>query len=426
MESNTLLICPDCNSSLISERLDTPWCECGWTSVKDQWDSLKLPERLRAQIEKDQKRAQKFAKNDADILSEENSFKKRWAWRFYFLFSILLSLPFFAFRVIFWVGFSSAILFSLFSGSKPLMIMMGLVASAVFLYQILLVREDRSLKGIILTPQSAPLLFREIEEVARQVNIRLPATLKVRLIMEANASLAEMFQWRRLRFEPVLTVGLLTLYAVNISELRAILAHEFAHLQNRDNMFLRFIRQALETLEDILKSYILYTLWVPGLLLQYLVWKYLQLLAWASRRAIRRQEYMADKTAALAYGKLNAMQALVKIYGVGLKYREYQPIMIQNIQNKFNQQDFYTQFVEQWEALTPKLREGIYARAMVEKHRIHDTHPTYRDRRNALATVENVARVEQNPTPALTLINAPHQYGLELTQQLFRFWRQRR
>ena len=426
MEANTSLICPDCNSSLISERLDTPWCECGWTSAKDEWASLKLPERLKAQIEKDQKRAQKFAQNDAEILSEENSFKRRWAWRFYFIFSILLALPFFAFRVVFWLAFGSAIVFSLFSGSKPLIMMMGLVTLAVFLYQFLLVREESRPKGIILTPQSAPLLFREIEEVARQVNVYLPATIKVRLIMEANASLLEKFQWRRFRFEPVLTIGLLTLYAVNISELRAILAHELAHLQNRDNLFLLLIRQTLETLEDILKSNILYTLWVPGLMLQFLVWKYLQLLSWASYRAIRRQEYMADKTAALSYGKLNAMQALIKIYGVGLKYREYLPLMIQNIQNKFNQHDFYTQFVEQWEALTPKLREGIYARAMVEKHKIHDTHPTYRDRRNALMRVDNIALVEQNPTSALTLINTPHPYGLELTQQLFRFWRQKR
>lgn len=426
MESNTALICPDCKSDLLRERMDTPWCECGWTSQKDEWEYLKLPEKLKARIDKDQKNARKYAQNDAEILRDEKVLKKSWSWKFYFFLSVLLSLPFITFQLIFWLGLGSGIVLSILSGSKSLVFMMGLVTVSVVLYQVLVIRDENKFKGIVLTPQSTPLFFREIEGVAEKINIQLPAKTKVVLILEANASMAEKFEWRRLKFEPVLTLGLLTLFAVNISELRAIIAHELAHLQNRDNLFLHLIRHALQTLDGMLKSRLFANFWIPGIILEFLIWKYLQLLTWTSYRAIRRQEYMADKTAALTYGKTNTLHALIMISAIGLKYREYLPLMVQNIRNKLDQHDFYTQFVNQWEALTPKLREGVFARAMLERYRTYATHPTYRDRRNALATMENTVTIEQNDQSALTLIDNPYQYGVELTKQVFKFWSQKR
>ena len=75
---------------------------------------------------------------------------------------------------------------------------------------------------------------------------------KVRLQLGAQVAIRHRFTWHRsgLRLEPELTLGLLACHILNLTQLKAVLVHEMAHLQHNDTLFILPIANFLQQLRE--------------------------------------------------------------------------------------------------------------------------------------------------------------------------------
>ena len=88
------------------------------------------------------------------------------------------------------------------------------------------------LPGVLVDPLREPRLMAEVGSVAAALNLALPA--EVRLIIDGNAGVAQDGGFMGFGSRRILLLGMPLIAALSVSELRAILAHEFAHFYSGD------------------------------------------------------------------------------------------------------------------------------------------------------------------------------------------------
>jgi Zn-dependent protease with chaperone function len=427
VESQSDLTCPECHLILPVTRQRSPWCECGWTSVVgEELLYIKVSEDYRRRLEKDNRHAHKLAELDTQILKTLETRSGRLRWRSSLIISLLLCAPFYLLPILLWVSLLVGWGYTLWLGIPALIFIASLILGGAILFHRLMKTKSHAPPGIEITEQHAPELFAIITEVATRLQV--PSVKKVQLYLPALAGIRIQRNWRSAwRPMPLLGLGLLTFYALSETQLKAILAHELAHLQHRDHLASMFLDSSLRQLYELAGSQsFLLLLGIYGLALRWIIRQYLILLVRTSLHMMRRQEFMADRAAAYAYGRTPFLGGLIEIYVTQKKFNESLPIMVQNITNDLDSHNFFYQFTHQWEALTPAMREAVYARALVENRSVYDTHPSYKDRWRALAEVADFSGNDEEDKPALTLISNAAELGRELTIQGFRNWNARR
>jgi Zn-dependent protease with chaperone function len=164
--------------------------------------------------------------------------------------------------------------------------------------------------GPAIARADAPLLFTEVAEVARRLGARPPDQIRLTYLPCCGV-----VAWSRSR---ALVLGLPLLHVLNLAELRAVLAHELAHLARGDATraaraarFVEGLRRALDPPSE--RS------WGP-----LLVWARLcRAIAVPLHAPIARgQEARADRAAAQLAGGDAAASALVKVALVQPLFRE--------------------------------------------------------------------------------------------------------
>jgi Zn-dependent protease with chaperone function len=168
----------------------------------------------------------------------------------------------------------------------------------------LLARGDRSDPGKRLEEKDAPALYSVLRDVAAKVDT--PMVDSVFLVPDATVAVFERgstLKHLRHRGERCLLMGIGVLDGMSLGQLKAILAHEYGHLSNRDTAgggLALQVRRSILTSAEALASGGAAVWYNPAwLFLNGFFRLYLRI----SQGASRLQEVLADRWAVLAYGK---------------------------------------------------------------------------------------------------------------------------
>ncbi len=224
--------------------------------------------------------------------------------------------------------------------------------------------------GPVLAFTDAPLLFSAVTEVARRLGVKPPGQVRLTYLPCCGV-----VAWGR---SQALILGLPLLRVLTQSELRAVLAHELAHLAKgdatrsaRSTRFIEGLRQALDRAEG--REHGPLGLWA-------------RVCCRVSTRLIgpvaRGQEARADRSAAAIAGGSAAASALVKVALVQPIFREvlehYDPTNPET-------PNLYAFFRAFWYRLPPEFHSDMRIRIFAASHTSADpAHPPLPDRLSLL------------------------------------------
>ena len=217
----------------------------------------------------------------------------------------------------------------------------------------------------------------------------------------------------------VLTLGMSTMRFLTVSELQAILAHEYAHFSHRDTFYNRFIYQVKLSIGQALQgmgqsggkiNYVNPFFWFL-----YLYYHSYDLL---SAGFSRSREFLADRMACCLYGSDVFTAALTKVCTDGTLFEMtiYQNISALLAENK-SFVNMYSAFCTyRDEQLSRQDRDEMYKKLLESKESLFASHPTFQERISAVAELPRA--VNPNNTPALELFAQAEEMEKELTEFL--------
>jgi Zn-dependent protease with chaperone function len=259
--------------------------------------------------------------------------------------------------------------------------------------------------GPILRRLDAPGLFEEVAEVARRLGVRPPEEIRL-----AFLPCCGVVAWRRSR---ALLLGLPLLEVLTLAELRAILAHELAHLARGDATWaagsLRFVEGLGRALDDPNGR----------------AWGPLRLWARLCRKAAgsligpiaRGQEARADRTSANLAGGPAAASALIKVALVQPLFRE---LLGQHDPDRSADLNLYASFRALWVRLPVSLLEAMRLRLLTLDPGAGDSpHPPLPDRVAMVQAFPDRPDPAADSVPVVSLLGDPEWLEQMLYDRLF-------
>jgi Zn-dependent protease with chaperone function/tetratricopeptide (TPR) repeat protein len=321
------------------------------------------------------------------------------------------------------LGLTGLLLYGIFAmGRIPIKLVIvvfivgGLSAWAVF--KSLFTKPPTGGFGLLRTSEQCPQLHQLLAEVARKVD-----TDPVNDVFLAPGAGIGVHQEGRGPFgmfgvsKRVLTLGFCTLRFLSVGELKAILAHEYAHFSHSDTFYSRFIYQVHMSIEEAL-----YGMKSAGGVISYVnpfywfLWLYYKSYSLLAAGYSRSREFLADRMAATLYGSAQFKSALEKVCTDGTlfemtMYNSVSTLLAQQ-QAYTNMYDAFTQFRN--EQISHEERTKLYQDLLGEKGSLFASHPTFAERAEAIATLPAV--VDPDNRSALELFDKPAEIEQELTK----------
>ncbi len=235
--------------------------------------------------------------------------------------------------------------------------------------------------GPVLRRLDAPRLFDEVADVARRLSVRPPEEIRL-----AFLPCCGVVAWRRSR---ALLLGMPLLHVLSVSELRAVLAHELAHLARGDATWsagsLRFVEALSRALDD------------PSGKPRGPLGLWARLCRRVSTALIgpisRGQEARADRASASLAGGRVAASALVKVALVQPLFRE---LLGHHEADRPDGSNLYSTFRAFWTRLPGPLLEAMRLRLLsVDPGSEDSPHPPLPDR---IAMVQSYPDLPDGPT----------------------------
>jgi len=195
-----------------------------------------------------------------------------------------------------------------YAGRIPAKLALSCLAGAAIILWSVMPRRDRfEAPGPELEPAKHPKLFQMIRGVASATKQEMPAD--VYLVGDMNAWVAHRGGLMGLGARGIMGLGLPLLQTLTVSELRAVLAHEFGHYHGGDTKLGRFVHGTRTAIGRTLEN-----LGHHGSILQFpFIW-YGKLFLRVSHAVSRRQELAADRLAAHVVGARPLAEGLRKIH----------------------------------------------------------------------------------------------------------------
>jgi Zn-dependent protease with chaperone function len=240
-------------------------------------------------------------------------------------------------------------------------------------------------------------LFKELNDVASKVGEPMPH--EVYLVPEVNAGVRERGGFLR-RGRRVMLLGLPLLQVLTVSEMRAVLAHEFGHYHGGDTRLAPWIYKTREAIIRTVRQ-------LSGnssLLHLPFVW-YGRMFLRVTQAISRRQEFAADALAARTVGARPLASGLRTIFGAALAYDGYWREDVAPVLNAGflpPLADGFAQFLRQpnvADAVNRATQEAMTTPATDP----YDSHPSLPDRIKALEALPPGPQ-PAGDTPALTLL----------------------
>jgi Zn-dependent protease with chaperone function len=254
------------------------------------------------------------------------------------------------------------------------------VGGAMIILAAIIPRRDRfGPPGPRLTVDAQPALFELIKNVATVTQQKMPRD--VYLIPEVNAWVARRGGTMGVGGRRVMAVGVSLLSVLTVSELRAVLAHEFGHFHGGDTRLGRWVYQTSAALIRTVQS-----LEEDESILQVPFVLYARLFLRVSRAVSRHQELAADRLSAEMIGAQALASGLTKIHGAGLAFGAYWSTEIAPVVNAGYRPplaDGFRRFVAG--SLGAPAIQSAVQRALEDPDRhAYDSHPPLADRLEAL------------------------------------------
>ena len=264
--------------------------------------------------------------------------------------------------------------------------------------------------GPELTPGKHPKLFRELQRIASAMRQSMPE--HVYLTAEVNAWVSHRGGIMGIGSRRVMGLGLPLLKILSVSELRAVLAHEFGHYQGGDTALAPWVyktRMAITRTLDNLGSGIIrlpFVLYARGFLR-------------ITHAVSRQEEYAADARAAQLAGVRPLITSLQKIHWATIAFDAYwktelAPVLSAGFRPPIA--DGFSAFLS-----SEPIANGTVAVLEEElnnsSHDPYDTHPSLSERIQALG--EDRHPVRDDGTDAITLLDFSPAIEGEMLQVLY-------
>jgi Zn-dependent protease with chaperone function len=264
--------------------------------------------------------------------------------------------------------------------------------------------------GPRLTKKQHPRLFAQIFEIAQLVKQRTPA--EVYLVPDVNAFVTERGGIWGIGARRVMGIGLPLLQAMTISQMRAVLAHEFGHFYSGDTALAPWVYKTRGALARTLEG-------LGDSLLQIPFQAYAEMFMRITQSISRQQELSADALAARVIGRQHLIEGLRVVNGVGPAYQGYwqnelAPVLSAGMRPPLA--EGFAQFIAA-RAVANAMEQIVTDQIKNEQTNIYDTHPALRER---IAAVERLALGrEDDYAPAITLLNNVEGMERALLAQMF-------
>jgi len=267
------------------------------------------------------------------------------------------------------------------------------------------IEPDSSL-GPILTQADAPRLFEILERLSRKMGSRFPSEIRLSHLPTCGVIEHAVNSYYR---RPILVLGLPCLHVWSIDELKAVLAHELAHLRHQDAVFVREIlgvvqslRRRLDSSEDegssLRRSLARFSAsWIESL----------------ARPASRWMEFRADHFSAETCGPEALSTAIEKMAIVQPIFRE-----IINLNGITPAGNVYQLFARAWKGLHGPKYEQLRKRFIDDSDWDYsDLHPPVHQRITRLKRLHS--KRKRQFYPSLHLLDNPPVLERALHNQLF-------
>ena len=266
--------------------------------------------------------------------------------------------------------------------------------------------------GPLLNPAGQPRLFSELNGVARAVGEPMPA--EVYITPEMNAGVFQRGSRR------VMVLGLPLMQVMSVSEMRAVIAHEFGHYHGGDTKLGPWVYRTREAIERTLR-----TVSRQGSLLLIPFLLYGRLFMRVSQGVSRQQEFAADLLAARTVGARPMIEGLRKLARGSIAFntywrQEYVPLVEAGFQPPLA--EGFSRFLAE-PAIMKEVDSATQQRLAEEKSDPYDSHPPDAERIAALAALAAGPDPPHEPA-AISLVDGVEAIdsvilvGMTLTPQL--------
>jgi heat shock protein HtpX len=287
----------------------------------------------------------------------------------------------------------------------------GVMVAAIMLWSLIPRRDKFEAPGPLLDPVTHPRLFAEIENIAKSLKEPLPR--EVYLIGAVNAWVADRGGFMGIGSRRVMGLGWPLLAAFNVSQLRAVLAHEFAHYYGGDTSLGPWLHRTQMAMIRTFRGIgsvgrqrlpvIVAALYM--MVLGVLKWYWLLFMR-AINLVSRRQEYRADELACILAGSQSLASGLRRLQGIALAWPPYWNQEVAPLLDQGYLPSITTGFAQFLDVplIDKQVQSGIETVIRQGKADPYDSHPPLRDR---LAAAEALAIQSQpeDANPAFSLLN---------------------
>ncbi len=261
--------------------------------------------------------------------------------------------------------------------------------------------------GVLLVPSEHPAFFAELAAVAAQCNTRVPDAVYLADMRNAGVSEASKL-FGLLSGKRTLVLGWTLVCASTVSELRAVLAHEFGHFVGGDTRLGAVVYAVRQRAIAIVQSIQRAHQGIGGINMALPFLWYLEVFLFATRKLSRVQELLADKLSIAVAGRGPHVSELRKsrvasVTGTMFRLSEVEPLLRAGL---------IPQHIERAELeyernmLDPELEAAIARRFFSVPTDPFDTHPALAER-VAFADEVSDSATATDDRPATVLFDAP-------------------
>jgi Zn-dependent protease with chaperone function len=206
---------------------------------------------------------------------------------------------------------------------------------------------------------------------------------------------------------------------LTVSELKAILAHEFAHFSHADTYWNRFLFQVTLSLRTAMREMARTGGWVTWVNPFYwFFYLYSKSYGMLSAGFSRSREYLADRMACTLYGADVFARGLRKVCTDG---SHFEGTVYSNIVRLLRQKKAYVNMYLAFrkfrdEGMTEDERRKLHKKLLDDKPSLFASHPTFQERMEAARPLPRAKKTEE--APSLQLFEKPEKVEQELTDFL--------
>ncbi|HET9215860.1 MAG TPA: M48 family metalloprotease [Terriglobia bacterium] len=273
----------------------------------------------------------------------------------------------------------------------------SIVAGAMVLWSILPRRDKFVAPGPRLTPAEHPRLFNELQSIASATGQSMPGD--VYLVSDVNAWVSQRGGVMGFGSHRVMGLGLPLLSVLKISEMRAVLAHEFGHYHGGDTRLGPWIYKTRAAIGRTVSN-----LGDDSWVQKPFLW-YGTLFLRITHAISRQQELTADALAARIAGATAMISGLKAVHAAAVGYNSYWGAeVVPLLQAGYHPPmgDGFARFLSA-QPVAASLTKSVDEELAAGQADPYDTHPPLRERVAALAHLPTTVMPENEPT-ALSLL----------------------